>query len=338
MQGPISLIEEWDFWLEGIMNKCPKCGYERKPEDLECPQCGIVYDKYEAYVAMQQAEEEARWQNQADEGAEIAVRPKKLLSFKSVLGFMVVFIVCISLFFIYRHKVEEKRKIEAEREEISREPEADREQVKRERERGKFLAEWEKEGGKLWMTEKILTEYYKSHTSSISDFFVCADRAIDVWNLLDTQGINAKIQTGIVDKRVGFDGPLDFIKKINHAWVLAQYAPLEWVALEITGGYFVYSEDEESALDKNDWYYSGFSFSNPNEFKAFLERRKRYVAVCNEADQLIEEWNARYAGRHKTPETVRLKGMVDAKNKECDELFMQLVGFLKSRGDIPKSK
>ena len=78
------------------MNKCPKCGYERKPEDIECPQCGIVYEKYEAYVAMQQAEEEAEWQEEANETAEIEVEPKKLLSFKLVLGFMVLFFVCIS--------------------------------------------------------------------------------------------------------------------------------------------------------------------------------------------------------------------------------------------------
>jgi len=41
------------------MNKCPKCGYERKPGDIECPQCGIVYEKYEIYIAKKRLKE--RW-------------------------------------------------------------------------------------------------------------------------------------------------------------------------------------------------------------------------------------------------------------------------------------
>jgi 6-pyruvoyl-tetrahydropterin synthase len=32
------------------MTKCPKCNYERKPNSIECPHCGIVYEKYEKYV------------------------------------------------------------------------------------------------------------------------------------------------------------------------------------------------------------------------------------------------------------------------------------------------
>jgi hypothetical protein len=45
--------------------ECPKCSYTRKPTDTapdwECPQCGIVYAKYEAKLASE-AEEKARRQ------------------------------------------------------------------------------------------------------------------------------------------------------------------------------------------------------------------------------------------------------------------------------------
>lgn len=36
------------------MTKCPKCDYQRKPNDTECPRCGIVYKKYEDYIAKKQ--------------------------------------------------------------------------------------------------------------------------------------------------------------------------------------------------------------------------------------------------------------------------------------------
>lgn len=33
------------------MTKCPKCNNDRNPSDIECPKCGVVYKKYEDYVA-----------------------------------------------------------------------------------------------------------------------------------------------------------------------------------------------------------------------------------------------------------------------------------------------
>jgi len=39
---------------------CPKCAYERKPTDVECPKCGIVYEKWEGYTAQEQAENETK--------------------------------------------------------------------------------------------------------------------------------------------------------------------------------------------------------------------------------------------------------------------------------------
>ena len=31
--------------------KCPKCGSERNPGAVECPKCGIIYEKYKKYAA-----------------------------------------------------------------------------------------------------------------------------------------------------------------------------------------------------------------------------------------------------------------------------------------------
>jgi predicted nucleic acid-binding Zn-ribbon protein len=48
------------------MRQCPKCGYLRKPEDNEfygpdeCPKCGTVYIKYQAYLAQKQEHEEVK--------------------------------------------------------------------------------------------------------------------------------------------------------------------------------------------------------------------------------------------------------------------------------------
>ena len=47
------------------MRKCPKCGYVRGPKDDEfcgpdeCPKCGTIYIKYQAYLAQKKEEEEA---------------------------------------------------------------------------------------------------------------------------------------------------------------------------------------------------------------------------------------------------------------------------------------
>ena len=58
------------------MEKCPKCGYERRPTDSECPKCGIVYAKWEAYVAKKKAEEENLRRKEAFVSAKREVRGK----------------------------------------------------------------------------------------------------------------------------------------------------------------------------------------------------------------------------------------------------------------------
>jgi len=102
-------------------------------------------------------------------------------------------------------------------------------------------------------------DYHKIHTYSKYDLFVCSDMAIDVWNIVETQGINAKIQVGNVDD------PNAKPENYNHAWVLAEVEPFSYVALETTGGYLVWGSE-------NNNYFQGYSFDNPKELKDYLDK------------------------------------------------------------------
>lgn len=124
----------------------------------------------------------------------------------------------------------------------------------------------------------IVEDYYKTHTYSEYDLFVCADMAIEVWNMIETQGINAEIAVGNVDN------PNVNWTEYNHAWVLAEVSPDTWLALEATGGYVTY--------DKN--YYSGYFFKNPKEFKRYLELMKEYNAQIDRINDLQMEYSNTY--------------------------------------------
>ena len=124
----------------------------------------------------------------------------------------------------------------------------------------------------------IVEDYYKTHTYSEYNLFVCADMAIDVWNMVETQGINAEIAVGTVDK------PNADWTEYNHAWVLAEVSPDTWLALETTGGYVTYNEN----------YYSGYFFKNPREFKEYLELMKEYNAQIDRINELQIEYTDTY--------------------------------------------
>jgi len=121
------------------------------------------------------------------------------------------------------------------------------------------------------MVENIVDEYHETHSYSEQDFFVCADMAIDVWNMVKTQGINAQIVVGNIDNQNAN------FTDYNHAWVLAETEPSQWIAIETTGGYLVYVESVEGdTVIKNDAYYHGIFFDNPLEFKQYMDLIKQY--------------------------------------------------------------
>jgi len=103
--------------------------------------------------------------------------------------------------------------------------------------------------------------------------------ACDVWNMLKTKGINAKIAVGNVELDE-YD-----IEDWNHAWVIAETSPNKWTAVECTGGHIVYREN-------NPRYYHGHFFNNPKSLRDFNQLYKTYQTQLNEYDRAVDFYNA----------------------------------------------
>jgi hypothetical protein len=109
---------------------------------------------------------------------------------------------------------------------------------------------------------EIAQEYYSTHTymgtqtGQSSDIYVCVDMAKDVWNMIKTRGINAVIYVGNVNNDISS------ISEANHAWVLAEVGPEQWLAVETTGGYVVNKNE-------NPRYYTGYKFDTPTDLKKY---------------------------------------------------------------------
>jgi len=52
------------------MKNCPKCGFEDYEEGPECPQCGIIYEKYYNLLGIKEAEDEDQVPQEEDEQSE----------------------------------------------------------------------------------------------------------------------------------------------------------------------------------------------------------------------------------------------------------------------------
>ena len=109
---------------------------------------------------------------------------------------------------------------------------------------------------------EIARDYRSTHTylgvetGQPADVYVCIDMAKDVWNIIKTRGINAVIEVGNVRKNVtGMDD-------VDHAWVLAEVAPMRWIAVETTSGTVV-------TRDENPRYFTGLQFNDPAGLKEY---------------------------------------------------------------------
>ncbi|GAG26399.1 unnamed protein product, partial [marine sediment metagenome] len=107
------------------------------------------------------------------------------------------------------------------------------------------------------MAETIVENYHATHVYSTWDMFVCSDMASEVWNMLKAQGINARVVVGNIDTVT----PITDILQSDHAWVLAEISPEEYLALETTAGYVV-------TRSENSLYYHGWYFDSPADLKS----------------------------------------------------------------------
>jgi hypothetical protein len=107
---------------------------------------------------------------------------------------------------------------------------------------------------KIQICEEIAKQYHETHIYISNDIYDCESMACDVWDMLKAKGIKAKIVVGNVTL------PEARLKDCNHAWVVAEISSDVWLAIECTGGYIVYA-------DNNPYYYRGIAFDNPKSFR-----------------------------------------------------------------------
>lgn len=160
--------------------------------------------------------------------------------------------------------------------------------------------------------ENIVKWYHETHIYTKYDFFVCSDMALDVWNMLKAQRIDALIQIGNVETGA------ENITEADHAWVLAESSPGQYLALETTAGSLVWRED-------NPLYYQGWSFDNPREYKRFVELKYEYNIRVKIIEQLAQAFEAaREAGLEATNEYTELGNEMN-KISVLDPLFSSKV-------------
>ena len=175
----------------------------------------------------------------------------------------------------------------------------------------------------LEQLQKIARDYHDTHTYSMDDLFVCVDMAIDVWNILKTKKINAKILAGRVDQDITHLNGLQYIGQINHAWVVAEPQPGVAVPLETTGGFVVTPDKPNSRL-----YFEGVDFSSPRAFKEFIELKGRVFDTCQQVQPMENHFNATFAGKPITQDSIAYKGRLDQKVQDCVGVLSQLQNVL----------
>ncbi len=139
--------------------------------------------------------------------------------------------------------------------------------------------DYRKSQEKIRICEEVSQQYYETHTYIQNDVFDCDNMACDVWNILKTKEINAKIAVGNVD--------LDEhdIEDWNHVWIMAEISPNTWLAIECTGGYIVYGED-------NPRYYHAHLFNNPKSLRDFSRLYETYQTQLSEYNEAVYFYNA----------------------------------------------
>lgn len=179
---------------------------------------------------------------------------------------------------------------------------------------------------KMQIVERIAAEFHKSHSYTLEGDFVCLDMAISVWNQLITNGIEAKIMGGNIKENVIAWNYRQLARESNHAWVVAKLSPTEKVAIETTAGAVIKPGMKDASA-----YFKGIEFDNPAQIKRFDLLRKKANEVCQDAGQLIKDWNENVVGKQRrSEETIAKQARIEQRKRDCESTLNNLEEF-KSR-------
>ena len=176
---------------------------------------------------------------------------------------------------------------------------------------------------KMQIVAQIAADFHKSHSYTLEGDFVCLDMAISVWNQLVTNGIEAKIMGGNIKENITAWNYRQLARESNHAWVVAKLSPTEKVAIETTAGAVI-----KPGMTGASAYFKGIEFDNPAQIKRFDLLRKKANEVCQDAGQLINDWNENVVGKQRrSEETIAKQARIEQRKRDCENTLNNLEEF-----------
>ena len=300
---------------------CPNCGIEISDKVKFCPKCGADIDSFSVKKNEKLTIEEIKKDVKIDNTKPDNKNIKPTYNVKKLSAFVLIIAGIVIIFFIGMAFIAGMVGESQSSSQYSTQPQT------------KIVPNYfvptpteSQTDRNIRIANEIVANYHKSHTYSLIDFYVCGDMASDVWDMLKTQGINAKINVGNVEKDV------TSFSDANHAWVLAEVGPNQYLALEATGGYSVKKTD-------NPRYYSGWSFYNPKQLKNYEDLLTQYNVAHNKYNSALKDYNAIVSQYNNAGllSRISLKGQVDDKalilqqrTQDLNQISQQISALLSS--------
>ncbi len=192
---------------------------------------------------------------------------------------------------------------------------------------GPLLEKWKRlaESPNYTKIAALMKDYHSKHSYLKEDFFVCSDMAIEVWDIIKTAGIKAKLMVGNIERDiVKHKSDHEYIAEMNHVWVMAEVVPSDWIPVETTAGIIIHPKIPSFEL-----YNKGTSFETPRLFKEFSESRRALFQTCKEANIMADEFNRVHAGKPITREGMERTGRAKQKIEDCKNLESEVLSHLR---------
>jgi len=132
---------------------------------------------------------------------------------------------------------------------------------------------------------RIAEEYYNTHSYLSGNVYDCDDMSCDVWNILETEGIEADIMMGNLEEDIFSDDMKRLHEQIelsNHVWVMAEITPNVFLPIECTSGNIKQFDDD---------YYHGIWFDTPKEYREFSLLSAFYLTQMRSVDYKTFSYN-----------------------------------------------